>query len=83
MQFFSERGDLTFIRNIRRDAPSVDYKNVDSFIGTIIANGKATLKELKNDYTLEDAFNLWEIIAVTHYNEYLAYEYAKKHKRGV
>lgn len=76
--FFSEREDLNFLRRMRSDAPTVDYRNVDPFIGTIIADGKATLKELKETYTLEEAFDLWEIIAVNRYNEYLAVEYAKK-----
>lgn len=63
---------------MRRDAPSMDYKNVDPLIATIIADGKATLKELKESYSLEDAFYLYEIIAVTRYNEYLAIEHARK-----
>ena len=51
---------------------------MDGFIGAIVASGKATLKELKESYTLEDAFDLWEVIAVTNYNEFLAIEHARK-----
>ena len=56
----------------------MDYKNLDGFIGAIIANDKATLNELRTIYSLEDAFLMWEVIAVTKYNEYLAIEYSKK-----
>jgi len=31
-------------------------------------------------YTLEDAFMMWEVIAVTKYNEYLAIEQANKRR---
>ena len=51
---------------------------MDGFIGSIIADGKATLNELKTIYSLEDAFTMYEIIAVTKYNEFLAIEHAKK-----
>jgi hypothetical protein len=60
----------------------VDFQNIDGFIGAIVADGKATLNELKTIYTLEDAFLMWEVIAVTRYNEYLAMEHAKKQQKG-
>lgn len=82
MFFFSERANLDFLRRYRSEAPTVDFKNVDSLIGAIIAEGKATLHELKTIYSLEDAFDLFEIIAVTRYNEHLAYEHAKKKSKG-
>ena len=47
-------------------------------VATIIANGKATLRELTEWYTLEEGFDLYEIIAVSHYNEHLAMQHAKK-----
>lgn len=56
----------------------MDYQNCDGFIGAIIAEGKATLKELKYDYTLEEAFIIWEIIMVNRHNEQLALDHAKK-----
>lgn len=59
----------------------MDFPNFDQFIGTIIANKYATLDELKNIYTLEDAHDLFEIIAVTRYNEFLAIEDANKKGR--
>ena len=56
----------------------MDYKNVDPFIATIVGDGKATLNELNTVYSYEDAYTLWEIIVINRYNEYLAYEHAKK-----
>ena len=82
MQFFSERAGLDFLKRFRPESPSVDFKNIDGFIGAIVADGKATLNELKTIYSLEDAFLMWEVIAVTRYNEYLAIEHAKKQTKG-
>ena len=82
MQFFSERANLSFLGRYRPEAPHVDFQNVDPFIATIIADGKATLYELKTTYTLEDALDLWEIIATVKYNEHLAMEHVKKQNRG-
>ena len=56
----------------------MDYPNVDPFIGCIIANGKATLKELKADYSLEDAFNMFEIIVTSNFNQWLAHKEASR-----
>lgn len=56
----------------------VDFKNVNSFLAAIISNGKATLHELKTIYTVEDAYIMWEIIAVCKYNEFVAIENSKK-----
>ena len=82
LQFFSERASIDFLKRYRPESTSVDFQNVDSFIGAIIADGKATLNELRTIYTLEDALNMWEVIAITRYNEYLAMEHAKKQNRG-
>lgn len=56
----------------------MDFKNIDGFLATIIAEGKATLNELRTVYTLEDSYAMWEVIVTTRYNEHLAYEHAKK-----
>ena len=49
-------------------------------MGTIIEANKATLNELRTVYTLEDAFLMWEVIAVNRFNEYKAMEKAKKQR---
>ena len=59
----------------------MEYPNVDALIGTLVANKYATLQELKTVYTLEDAYDLFEILAVTRHNEYLAIEYANEKRR--
>jgi len=38
------------------------------------------IKELKSIYTLEDTMDMWEVIAVNRYNEYLAIQHSKKNK---
>jgi len=56
----------------------VDYKNVDPCIAAIIDHGKADLIQLKTSLTVEDAMNLWEIIAISSYNQWLATKHAEK-----
>ena len=80
MQFFSARQDLNIPRFGGREIAFFDYKNIDGFIATIITSVKATLRELKEVYTLEDAFDLFEIVAINNYNEHLAIEHSKNHK---
>ena len=78
MQFFRERRPLQFLRSVRRDSPNVDYPNVDGFIGAIISEKQATLRELKTIISLEEAFDIWEVIMVNRYNEYMAAKERKK-----
>ena len=59
----------------------MDFPNVEQFIGTIVANKLATLHELQTIYTYEDAWDLFEILAVTRYNEYCAVDDANKKVR--
>jgi hypothetical protein len=75
--FFRGRQGLKFLRRFASEAPSDDFVNVDAFIGSIIAEKYATLRELKTVYTLEDAFDLWEAMAVRKVNEYLAVKHAQ------
>ena len=81
MLFFSKWASLDFLKRYRPEIAYVDFQNIDHFIGAIVANGKATLHELKTIYSLEDAFLMWEVIAVTRYNEYLAVQHANKQNR--
>ena len=83
MLFFSKRQGLGFLRECDVPCQIRSYPNVDQFIGEIVASGKATLKELKTVYTLEDAYDLYEIIAVNKYNEWKLMEYySKQAKKG-
>lgn len=54
--------------------PTKDYVNIGSMIGTLIASRVATLYELQTVYSLEDAFDLYEAIAIPKYNEWKRYE---------
>jgi hypothetical protein len=46
--------------------------------GVIISQKLATLRELEEYYSYEDALNMIEVISVNNANEYLAYEEANK-----
>ncbi len=78
MFFFSTRADLTFLKKVRSECDHANVVNIDTMIATIVDSRLATLNELKTIYTIEDAFNLWEIIMVSRYNEYLANKAAIK-----
>ncbi len=80
LQFFAKRRDLPFLRRYRAETPTVDFQNIEGLFGAIVASGKATLHELKTIYSLEDAWLMWEVIAVTRYNEYLAVKDSQKKK---
>ena len=72
MGFFFRRRILKFKRAIFQDFEPLAHANSDGFIAAIIDAGKATLSELRTIYSLEDAYDLYEIIAVSRYNNYLA-----------
>lgn len=79
--FFQERERLTLPRFAENAVPQLDFKNVDGVIGAIVGEGLATLRELKERYTLEDALDLYEIIAVRRTNEALAVQHAERNSR--
>lgn len=82
MLFFQRRASLNLRGWSRPDNDtSIDFPNVDQLIGSIVAAKFATLHELKSVYTLEDAYDLFEIIAVTRYNEWRAVDAANKRTR--
>ena len=58
----------------------MDFPNVDGLIGAVVAEGKATLNELRTVYDLEDLLDLYEVIVTGRYNEYLAMEQAKQNR---
>lgn len=45
---------------------------MDGLIGTIVSHRYATLDQLRTIYTVEDAYIMWEIIAINNHNERLA-----------
>jgi len=68
---------------INPEFTGIDCPNVNGMIAAIIDEKKATLHELRTIYSLEDAYQIWEVIAVRRYNEYKAQKfYDKKAKRA-
>lgn len=53
-----------------RSGASLEYVNISATMGIIISRGMASLKELEEYYSFEDALNMAEIILVNNYNEY-------------
>lgn len=58
--------------------PTKEYVNIGGLIGALIANRVATLYELQTLYSLEDAMDMYEAIAVPKYNEWKRFELASK-----
>ena len=78
--FFFSRQALNFLRAMPSDGEAEGHRNIDNFIATIVSDGKATLHELKTVYDLEEAFLLWDCIAVSRYNNYMAQKNAQKRR---
>lgn len=47
----------------------MQYGNVPRVIGTLVSARIATLAELQTVYSIEDAYNLLEVVNVDHHNE--------------
>ena len=54
-----------------------ECKYIDAIFSSLISSNMATLNELKTGYSLEDAFQLLEVLTVTRVNEFKAHEAAK------
>jgi len=54
---------------------------VPDLIGVIVSKGLATLHELDTVYGYEDALNLYEIIKVQNYNDWIAMEASKNGRK--
>lgn len=52
----------------------IDYPSVNPLVAVVISKKLATLHELETIYSLDDLFDMCEIIAVNNYNEALVYE---------
>lgn len=49
-------------------------------IAQVIQSGKATLKELRDSYSMHDLFDMWEIVHTQKYNQWLADEAMRKER---
>ena len=79
-QFFaSRRGvEISYPAELREKSKKlIKCPNVSPLIATIVNSKLATLRELDMIYSLEDALDLCEIIAVNNYNEFKASEIKK------
>jgi hypothetical protein len=56
----------------------VDFPNVDGLVAAIVGEGLASLEDLRTRYTLEEALDLFEIVAVRRFNEWEAIERGKR-----
>lgn len=54
--------------------PTKGYVNIAGLIGTLVSSRVATLYELQTIYSLEDAMDMYEAIAVPRYNEWKGYQ---------
>jgi hypothetical protein len=55
----------------------LDSKNVDPVIAAVIMSGLATYQELRDEYSLEEAFKILDVVTVSKINDYRAMEAAK------
>lgn len=51
--------------------------NVDPVVAEVVQSGRATLRELKECYSMHDLFDIWEIVHTEKYNEWVARERAR------
>ena len=64
----------SFVQKINHEP----YPNVDPFVAVIVSERFATLRELTEFYTLEEALDMWEIAVTNRYNEWLALKEAER-----
>lgn len=73
----SRRRNLDF-RPRASEVKAAQYKNVSVLTGTLVSEGVATLNELDEVYSYEDALDLYEIIQVKYENRARANEHHEK-----
>lgn len=79
--FFHGRRRPANIVSVGASAGLSEYENLPRIIGVIVSSGKATLRELQTHYSVEDAYNLAEVIAVDGSNQHRMMERAQR-KQG-
>ncbi len=63
------------------DANSVASNHVDPMIAQLLQNDCATLRELEEYYSLEDAFKMFDVMVVKGINSALSQEHASKNSK--
>ena len=59
------------IRLVNKSTPS---NNLDPMVAQVLQSGQATLIELRTIYSMEDMYNLWEVVKTKEYNLWVANE---------
>ena len=49
----------------------IQNKNLTRVISGLVASRMCTLHELQTVYSYEDALNLWDVVCISSFNEYL------------
>jgi len=49
-------------------------------VAQVLQSGKATLRELRECYSLEDLYNIWEVFYTDRYNHWVAAERARRER---
>lgn len=62
-------------------AQSIESKNMDPTIGTLTTEGQATLRELEEYYSLEDAYKMFDALVVKGINSALGQEAAAENAK--
>lgn len=65
-------------KRLSNESESVHSEYMDPIISNIIQEGIATLRELEEYYSLEDAFKMFDVLVVKGLNKALAYEAAER-----
>ena len=52
----------------------IEYPTVSGLVGVVISKQMATLFELQTIYSLDDLYDMYEVILVNNYNESLLWE---------
>ena len=52
----------------------IEYPTVSGLVGVVISKKMATLFELQTIYSLDDLYDMYEVILVNNYNESLLWE---------
>jgi len=54
--------------------------NLDPMVAQVIQSGKASLRELRECYSMHDLFDMWEVVHTAKYNQWIADEAVRKER---
>lgn len=62
------------------EGPRVRQENVGAVVGFLLGEKAATIKELREDYDVEDMLDIYDCLMAKHANAYWAYKDSMKTK---